>query len=258
MDRIRGALASLRERVIRAYCGRLVTPDPSRRVVSFTFDDFPRSALEVGGKLLEQYAARGTYYASLSFLDAEVLPGIPGFSRDHLHQLLQNGHELGCHTARHQRAEKFSVKQFRESLAENSAWMQADFPDVPVTSFSYPFGSAPPMVRKLAGRSFRCCRGIDPGVNSQTIDLNHLFALQLYEGVTAPVTVKRHLAELMRSGGWLIFYTHDVSEQPSPYGCTPKYLENILQWVVEEKVEILPVREALDSLVAGLTGHHSH
>jgi peptidoglycan/xylan/chitin deacetylase (PgdA/CDA1 family) len=248
MDRIRGALSCVGERLIRAYCGRHFTPVSSKRVVSFTFDDFPKSALSVGGRLLAEHGIRGTYYASKLFLNAEVLPGIPGFTLDDINQLLQEGHELGCHTAMHHRAEQVSTAQFRESLESNAKWLQANFPEAPVTSFSYPFGSAPPSVRRIAGRSFTSCRGIDPGVNSKSIDLNHLFAQQLYQGTTSLDAVKRQLAELNRSGGWLIFYTHDLSEHPSPYGCTPGFFESILRWTMDAKFEVLPVREALESL----------
>ena len=34
-------------------------------VVSFTFDDFPRSAWSNGGAVLEEYDVRGTYYAAM-------------------------------------------------------------------------------------------------------------------------------------------------------------------------------------------------
>src|SRR5262245_52879038 len=36
-----------------------------RKVVSFTFDDFPRSAARVGAEVVEAHAARATYYVSM-------------------------------------------------------------------------------------------------------------------------------------------------------------------------------------------------
>ena len=39
-----------------------------RPLISFSFDDFPRSALFTGGALLEQYGVAGTYYASLGLM----------------------------------------------------------------------------------------------------------------------------------------------------------------------------------------------
>ena len=45
--------------------------------------------------------------------------------------------------------------------------------------------------------------------------------------------------------GWLILFTHDVSEQPSPYGCTPAMLAEALARIVDAGIEILPVKHAM-------------
>ena len=53
-------------RELRHLCARLtdrvvVKCEFQRSVVSFTFDDFPRTALEIGGRILEDAGVRGTY-----------------------------------------------------------------------------------------------------------------------------------------------------------------------------------------------------
>ena len=45
-------------------------------LISFTFDDFPRSALTVGGEILERHGARGTYYASLGVMGKYEAAGL--------------------------------------------------------------------------------------------------------------------------------------------------------------------------------------
>ncbi len=45
--------------------------------------------------------------------------------------------------------------------------------------------------------------------------------------------------------GWLIFYTHDVSDAPSEYGSTPAMLDWALSRLAEARIPVLPVREAL-------------
>jgi peptidoglycan/xylan/chitin deacetylase (PgdA/CDA1 family) len=37
-------------------------------MISFTFDDFPRSALHVAGRILEDHGIAGTYYVSLGLM----------------------------------------------------------------------------------------------------------------------------------------------------------------------------------------------
>src|SRR3954470_5907201 len=68
--------------------------------ISFTFDDFPESALSTGGAILEKYGSRGTYYASLG-LTGQDSPVGRIFSPEQLPDLLTRGHELGCHTFAH-------------------------------------------------------------------------------------------------------------------------------------------------------------
>jgi len=53
------------------------------------------------------------------------------------------------------------------------------------------------------------------------------------------------IRQVVRSNGWLILITHDVSEAPSRFGSTPGMLDWALERVVAAKIDVLPVREAL-------------
>src|SRR6266581_4896556 len=73
---------------------------PQRPLISFTFDDFPRSAVLAGGAILNRFGLAGTYYACLGLLGTEAPTGrlcVP----DDLMRVLAQGHELGCHTFSH-------------------------------------------------------------------------------------------------------------------------------------------------------------
>ncbi len=48
-----------------------------------------------------------------------------------------------------------------------------------------------------------------------------------------------------RPRSWLIFFTHDVGETPSPYGCTPALFEHALESALTLGCQVLPVRNAL-------------
>ena len=69
-------------------------------VVSFTFDDFPRSSLEQGGAILERFGARGTFYTALGLEGGDGELG-PLFRREDLERAAAAGHEIGCHTFSH-------------------------------------------------------------------------------------------------------------------------------------------------------------
>src|SRR5262245_58970253 len=69
-------------------------------VISFTFDDFPRSALLTGGAILGRFGLTGTYYASLGLMGTKA-PAGPSFVLEDLQALMEQGHELGSHTSDH-------------------------------------------------------------------------------------------------------------------------------------------------------------
>jgi hypothetical protein len=48
--------------------------------------------------------------------------------------------------------------------------------------------------------------------------------------------------------GWLIFATHDVARDPTPFGCTPSLFEEIVRYAAESGARLLPVAEALKVL----------
>jgi hypothetical protein len=50
------------------------------------------------------------------------------------------------------------------------------------------------------------------------------------------------------AGGWLIFATHDVCENPTRYGCTPKLFEEVVNCSVKSGALILPVFQAWERL----------
>jgi hypothetical protein len=59
----------------QALCRRPVKMQNTAPLFSFTFDDFPRSALEVGGKILRAHGVAGTYYVSLELLNRDEPTG---------------------------------------------------------------------------------------------------------------------------------------------------------------------------------------
>src|SRR6476659_7318008 len=83
--------------------------------ISFTFDDFPRSALLTGGDILVRHNVRGTYFVSLKLLDSDS-PSGPIAQRQDIPSLLATGHELGCHTYDHLDGRRATAKAFEPSL----------------------------------------------------------------------------------------------------------------------------------------------
>ena len=91
------ALTALRHSVRTALFSRTIAMPNRRAIVSFTFDDFPQSAVSNGARLLEEHGARGTFYLTGSHC-GRVLDEAPQYGAKDLAALVQAGHEIGCHT----------------------------------------------------------------------------------------------------------------------------------------------------------------
>jgi hypothetical protein len=53
------------------------------------------------------------------------------------------------------------------------------------------------------------------------------------------------LDRTLAARGWLIFFTHDVSDDPSPYGCSRKAFETVADAVARRGFRVLPVKNAV-------------
>src|SRR5580704_14439683 len=89
-------------------------------VVSFTFDDFPRSAWLNGGPVLEQYGARGTYYTAMGLAGTDSDLG-PMFEIDDLRGARAGGHEIACHTFSHRDCRRATPAEIAAEIDRNAA-----------------------------------------------------------------------------------------------------------------------------------------
>jgi peptidoglycan/xylan/chitin deacetylase (PgdA/CDA1 family) len=170
------------------------------------------------------------------------------FWQDDLDALLTDGHELASHTFHHLSCHVARARIFQEDAVHGRHALDGMTGWDP-GNFAYPYGHVSMRMKKPLGMLMRSCRGIYGGVNDEA-DLNLLRANSLYGGkerlaaATALVTLAR------QRGGWLIFYTHDVSERPSPYGCTPELLEATVAAALTSDLRIRTVAHVLDELEA--------
>jgi peptidoglycan/xylan/chitin deacetylase (PgdA/CDA1 family) len=220
---------------------RMANPRP---LASFSFDDFPKSAVSQGASILESRDLRGTYYLSARFQGLRE-DGIDYYDRADLIRLFDHGHEIGCHTASHVHAPDVKGVGLAEELEENAAFVREALGDVRMTTFAFPFGDIDLRTKLFMQGRFAACRTTAPGVNRDVADLGGLRAVSLYSGSTDAARVQALAREAATPRTWLIFYTHDVSDSPSPYGCTPELLQAAVDAVVEAGFDVVPIRNAL-------------
>ena len=94
-----------------------------------------------------------------------------------------------------------------------------------------------------------CCRGGGQKLNSGRADLNQLSAYFLEKSRNMEA-IKEVIDENRQARGWLIFATHDISDSPSPFGCTPEVFEAAVRYGIGSGALILSVVNALDVLRA--------
>ena len=239
--------------IARALFRKLVDVRPQVPLVSFTFDDFPRSALLAGGAILSRFDVRGTYYASFGLLGTDAPTG-PIFISSDLPILMNGGHELGCHSFSHLHSWDTDVRSYEHSLVENRAALNRLVPGVEFKTFSYPISAPRPLIKLRAAKHFLCCRAGGQTFNVGTTDLNQLAAYFLEKGRNDVKSVTDMIDRNRAHRGWLIFATHDISASPTPYGCTPEFFEHIVRYARNSGARILPVIEALEVLGAANGG----
>lgn len=212
-------------------------------VISFTFDDFPKSALTAGGSILERHGARGTYYVASKLAKTEGAVG-RSFDVEDIVIAHGNGHEIGCHTYTHLNCAEAKEASLQEEVRANAAALAATIKEFSPRNFAYPFGAVSPLAAQVLNPHFSSCRGIRPGINEGRLNLSELLANSLYATTFDEARLCSLIDRNVSAGGWLIFYTHDVCETPSPYGCKPGQFEAIVAYAAKRA----PIRTVQDVL----------
>ncbi len=213
-------------------------------MVSFTFDDVPKSAATVGAAILEQHGATGTFYV----IGSQVGRSSPLWDMidgDDVIALHRSGHEIACHTFSHKRACDLDAGALNAEIERNQHYLRSLDSSIEVENFAYPFGYGSFVRKRQLKTVFKSCRSIVPGVNSGTVDLQFLRAVPLIDRRIDRDGIERALDEAQAGNGWLIFYTHDVADEPSPYGCSPWLLQTAIEAASRRQIPILNMAEAL-------------
>jgi hypothetical protein len=135
-------------------------------------------------------------------------------------------------------------------IDRNAAALSEALDGAPIENFAYPFGGVSQSAKGTFGKRFVSCRGTGKGLNRGMVDLADLFSTSLYSHNFDRVRLCQLVEDAQAENAWLIFYTHDVADEPSPFGCTPAHFQSIVAYAAEN-LPVLPVRDVLAGL--GLT-----
>jgi peptidoglycan/xylan/chitin deacetylase (PgdA/CDA1 family) len=237
----------LENRLIRA-APWLVMQVPAREpIVSFTFDDVPASALDVGAAILEGDGVRGTFYIA-GGLAGRVEPRRTLIDLAGCKELAVRGHEIGCHSHAHRDLRHVDGNVLIEDLARNARYLDAIDPRSGRRNFAYPYNSGSFGKRAILAGAFRTCRAAGEGINRGPTDPTFLRAVEIRQPQQHVLGLARWIDALVANPGWLIFFTHDISPRPTPHGCTAPSFRLLVGYALARGCQVLTVDAALDRM----------
>ncbi|WP_052699333.1 polysaccharide deacetylase family protein [Hyphomicrobium sp. 99] len=234
------------------YLARIVPTKPVRAknahpIVSFTFDDVPDSARTNGARILDRHGVRGTFY---------VAPGICGTQDEHwtvidmrgVADLARSGHEIGCHTYSHVKVQSLTQSDLARETQRCFEALRDVGGSAVSKNFAYPFGNVSFPRKFQLDAQFTSCRSIYTGLNSGLIDLAMLRSVELYDRTSTEKSINAILDHAIATNAWVIFYTHDVTPNPSWIGASPTHLDMAVRAAKARGIQCLAVDEALTAI----------
>lgn len=217
-----------------------------RPIVSFTFDDFPYTAFTKGADMLIAEDWHATFYVSAGLMGIENHHG-ESFNEADLTNACRAGHEIAGHTYSHLDCATSSPAQVMAEIERNETALTALGVTQPIEHFAWPYGTTTAGHKSALGKHFKSMRGVRSGVMHNSADLNCLKSTPLFSGTKCDQALEQ-VAGLNKRPGWLIFFTHDVRENPSQWGITPSDFRKVVTAVINSGAEVLTVGKALKKL----------
>jgi len=221
---------------------------PSRPIVSFTFDDFPKSAADQGAQIIEDAGGRGTFYACTSFIGQRAPTG-DQFEEADVRALLDSGHEIGAHTHTHLDCSKENIESIKTDIKENLARL-SDLGANSIESFAYPYGETHPAVKRSLLGQFSTARGILAGHNGHSTDRMQLRAFELSKEDWTIDRAANAIKATATAPSWVVIFTHGITQSAEAYGTTPKALRELTKIAQGIGAEILTMKDAMLRLEA--------
>jgi len=234
----------LSRRLVRYQHRNMLATQTKKPVVSFTFDDCPKSVIENAFPILDEKKWKSTLYIAMGLCNTTNHLGLH-MSEDDVLKSYKNGHEIGNHTFAHLDARSVSCEEFLSDILKNEgAFKQLGIPKT--STFAYPYGEITAPTKSSLSEVFDLKRGIHSPSSTQHYDLNQTASQRLYSGTDLETCLER-IKALKKTSGWLILFTHDVRQSPSDYGCTPEDFRRVVEAVDAIGADVMPVAKALDT-----------
>lgn len=228
----RTPVARVKRKLVQAVMAAPVQVRPDRPVVSFTFDDFPKSSL-AGADLVEAAGGHAGFYACTSIMGKRSPVLGEMFDAATLAELSARGHEIGAHTHDHADCARADIAALERTVGDNLVRLSEAGHAPTVSSFAYPYGETTFAAKRWMADVFATSRGIQPGFNLGRADRAQLRATELLDSAASRRRAHDLMKKCLASKGWLILFTHDVSTKPSSYGVPTDMVAELVKQAVD-------------------------
>ena len=239
--------AKVKRRLVPFQARRSISVSLERPIVSFSFDDCPRSVMENALYPLEKAGWLATVYIAMGLCGTTNRLGLR-MSREDVRALHEKGHEVGDQTYSHVDGSAVPLEKMLIDIDKNQAEIASlNLPQS--ETFAYPYGEVTPALKKALEARFKGSRGIKGNSHETSVDLNQIGSNRLYVGDNFDL-LKKQISTLKDNPGWITIFTHDVRETPSEFGCTPAQFQAAIEAVKDCGAEVMTIAEAIKTLEA--------
>lgn len=215
-------------------------PPLQESIISFSFDDCPKSAITNGLPLIEAEGWRATIYVAAGLCETTNHLGLHMSEAD-IVDVHNRDHEIADHTFSHLSFNDVSLKVYLNDIKRN----QITFEKLGLPKsrhFAYPYGHVSPALKKALRKRFCTLRGVVTASSSGQ-DANLLNATRIYSNDSIELALEQ-IDDAKKTPKWLHLFTHDVRDNPSDFGCTPTDLQKIITAVRQSALRVMTVDDA--------------
>jgi len=239
--------AKVKRRLVPFQARRCIPVSLECPIVSFSFDDCPRSVMENALYPLEKEGWLATVYIAMGLCETTNHLGLH-MSREDVRALHETGHEIGDHTYSHCDGSALPLDDVLTDIHKNQTELESlGLPQS--ETFAYPYGEVTPALKKALEVHFKGSRGIKSNSHETSVDLNQIGSNRLYAGDDCDALLSQ-ISDLKDNPGWITIFTHDVREAPSDFGCTPTQFRDTIKAVKDCGAEVMSVAKAITYLEA--------
>jgi len=226
---------------------RLMVEEPmALPIICFTFDDQHVGVHSVALPIMAQYGYRGSCFVNTGFLGIGSL-----MTAGQLQDLYWNYNwEIGGHSLLHENLTELTPVGAEHAIRQDYNNLVAL--GLNPSSFALPRGKIPQDYLPFVYEHYRNVRGSSDFAMHQPIDRRSLGYLPFQSGWNAGVIKDRIMRGITNRESIIIIGFHRIDDSTDQYGanCPESVFSEIMSYVHDKGLEVLPLSEAVEKLLA--------